>query len=147
MTLFGLLTYGSIRFAPTQWKTGMRLQHRYSRYFWWGSVHLDSDPLGERPELKPCVEESNADCDWDPQYISVHPGLLERALILTALPAFLVAIAFVRGLAHLGVNELLSFMFTMPLFTLAWFYAVGWLPDRWRYKRSLHRASAGQKPS
>ena len=41
------------------------------------------------------------------------PGLFERALVISALPSFLVALAVVRGLARLGISELQSFMFTM----------------------------------
>ena len=136
LVLFGLLTYGSMRMNE------MLQQHGLSRYFWWGSIRLDSDPLNKRPVSKPCVKEEQ-DCAGDTLYVQVTPGWIERALILSALPAFLLAIAAVRGLAHLGVSELLSFMFTMPLLTLAWFYTVGWLLDRWQYKRSLNRPSTG----
>lgn len=136
LILFGLLTYGSIRVNHD-----MRHGH-HSRYFWWGSVRLDSDPFNRHSTLEPCTWKVEGDCGWDPGYIWVTPGLLERALVFSALPAFLVAMAVVRGLARLGINELRSFMFTMPIFILAWFYTVGWLLDRWRYRRSLHRASA-----
>jgi hypothetical protein len=111
----------------------------YSRYFWWASVRLDSDPLRKR-SLSSCVEGSNADCDLHSQYIFVHPGLLEQTLILTAFPAFLIALTIVHGLAHFDVNEFLSFMLTMPALTIAWFYILGSLLDRWRYKRSLDQA-------
>ena len=135
LILFGLLTYGSIRVNHD-----MRQGH-HSRYFWWGSIRLDSDPLNRHSTLEPCTWKVEGDCGWDPGYIWVTPGLFERALVLSALPAFLVAMAVVRGLARLGINEFRSFMFAMPVFILAWFYAVGWLLDRWRYRRSLHRAS------
>ncbi len=79
----------------------------------------------------------------DPGYIWVTPGLFERALVLSALPVFLVAMAVVRGLARLGINELRGFMFTTPILILAWFYTVGWLLDRWRYRRSI-ASSIGQ---
>lgn len=88
----------------------VRQQHHHNRYFWWGSVRLDSDPLGKRPKSQPCVEDLDANCDEIPLYIWVHPGLLEKALILSALPALLLIITIVRGLAHLGISELLSFM-------------------------------------
>ena len=60
--------------------------------------------------------------------------------MLSALPAFVVGTAVVRGLAGLGVSEVWSFMIVMPLLILAWFYFVGWLTDRWVHKRSQRRA-------
>ena len=137
LILFGLLTYGSVRANRY-----LHTQHVYGRYFWWGSVRLDSDPLNQHPMLKPCEQETEESCTFDPEYIWVDPGLIERALTLSALPAFLLALAVVRGLAHFGISEWLSFMIAMPLLTIAWFYAVGWLLDRWRYKRFLRRSSA-----
>ena len=139
LALFALLTYGSM-----EMNREIHGQDRKGRYFWWGSVRLDSDPLNEHPTSKPCAQETQENCSFDPQYIFVTPGFIERALFLSALPALLVAIAVVRGAAHLGVSELLSFMIAMPLFTIAWFYAVGWFLDRWLHRRSLHRATAGR---
>jgi hypothetical protein len=145
MILFGLLTYDSVRVDSMRFNTNLR-QHHHNRYFWWGSVRLDSDPLNKRPRLEPCVEESDENCDaLEPEYIWVGPGWLERALTLSALPAFLLACAVAHGLAHFGISELLSFIFAMPLFTLAWFYSVGWLLDRWQFKRYSHRVSIGEQ--
>lgn len=131
--LFGLLTYGSLQVNR------MIHQDHYGRFFWWGSVRLDSDPLNKRPGTKPCAPITDEECVGEPQYIWVDPGWIERALTLSAFPAFLIGIPVVRGLSHMGVSELLSFMITMPLLILAWFYTVGWLLDRWQFKRSLHR--------
>jgi hypothetical protein len=147
VTLFGLLTYGSVRVNSMQFNSGSRGQQHHNRYFWWGSVRLDSDPLNKRPTLKPCVEETDTDCDWNPQYIWVDPGLVERALLFTGFPAFLLATAIARGLAHFGVSELLSFVPGMLILTVAWFYMLGWFLDRWRHKRSLHRESVARQPS
>jgi hypothetical protein len=132
LTLFGLLTYGSL---PRSDRNELRHHHRY---FWWGSVRLDSDPLGV---VKPCSPELEESCDFDPQYIWTNPGWIEIALTLTAFPALILATTVAHGLSHLGVSEVLSFIPAMSLGTLAWFYAVGWLLDRWRFKRSLRRAS------
>lgn len=141
LTLFGLMTYGSLgensrlnRFAGGR--------HDQTRYFWWGSVRLDSDPLNKRPRLNPCVDESNGNCIFDPEYVWVGPGLMERAFVLTALPAFLLEFVVIHGLARLGVSELQSFLFTMPLLTVVWFYVVGWLLDRWLHKRASGRTPA-----
>jgi len=91
--------------------------------------------------VKPCAQESDEDCGFDPEYIWVTPGWIEIALTLSAFPAFFLAITVAHGLAHLGVSELRSFMPAMLLGTVAWFYAVGWHLDRWRFNRSLRRAS------
>jgi hypothetical protein len=136
LIFFGLLTYASIQ------GIGEMRHGRHGRYFWWGSVRLDSDPLDKHPKLEPCTQRTNGDCAWEPLYIWVEPGLLENALVLSALPAVLLGRAVVFGLARLGVNELTTFMSTMPVLILAWFYGVGWLLDRWQHKRSLRRSSA-----
>jgi hypothetical protein len=136
LVLFGLLTYASIQ-------GNREMRHgRHGRYFWWGSVRLDSDTLDRHLTLEPCTQRPNGDCVWEPLYIWVEPGLLEKALVLSALPAFILGRTVVFGLARLGVNELTSFMFTMPVLILVWFYGVGWLLDRWQHKRSLRRSSA-----
>ncbi|HTM36142.1 MAG TPA: hypothetical protein VL156_05315 [Terriglobales bacterium] len=62
----------------------------------------------------------------------------------SALPAFVAAIAVARGLARVGVSELLSFMVAMPVLTVAWFYVVGWILDRWWYRRGWPRAFSPQ---
>ena len=113
----------------------------HGRYFWWGSVRLDSDPWNERQVSELCATGSEEGCSFDPEYIWVTPGWIEIALTLSAFPALILAVSMAHGLARLGISELLSFMLAMPLSTLAWFYGVGWLLDRWRFKRSLRRTS------
>src|SRR5579871_6089529 len=132
LTLFGLVTLGSMQMSSL-----VRNHHQHTRYFWWGTMRLDSDPLNRHSE--PCIDAVEGDCFLDPEYIWVTPGWAERALVLSAMPAMLLAIPIVRGLAHFGVSEFLSFMVTMPFLILAWFYAVGYLLDRWRWNRSLRR--------
>jgi hypothetical protein len=141
LCLWGLILFGLLTYASIQGNREMR-HGRHGRYFWWGSVRLDSDPLDKHPKLEPCTQRTNGDCAWEPLYIWVEPGLLENALVLSALPAVLLGRAVVFGLARLGVNELTTFMSTMPVLILAWFYGVGWLLDRWQHKRSLRRSSA-----
>lgn len=102
------------------------------QFFRWSTLPLDSDPLGRRSQSKdPCV-------DWDPMTdASPRPRPYEKLFMLFALPAFLVSTLIVFGLGgKFGVNEVLSFMVTMTLFTFIWFYFVGWLIDRWRFRRS-----------
>lgn len=136
MVLFGLLTYASVQ-------GNREMRHgRHGRYFWWGSVRLDSDPLEKHSTLEPCTQGHEGDCAWDPMYMWVDPGWLEKTLVISALPAFFLGAVFVRGLARLGVSELASFMSAMPVLIIAWFYVVGSLLDCWRHKRSLRRASA-----
>jgi len=57
---------------------------------------------------------------------------MEKALVLTAIPAFLVGLAIVRGFARLGVSQVTTFMTTMPVCITLWFYSAGWLFDRWK---------------
>jgi len=140
--LFAFLTYGSIR---TNRDLSRDLYHNHrSRYFWWGSVRLDSDPLNRYSMPEPCTWKVRGDCGWDPGYIWVRPGIFERALLASALPAFVAAIAVARGLARVGVSELLSFMVAMPVLTVAWFYVAGWILDRWWYRRGWPRAFSPQ---
>lgn len=140
LCLWGLVLFGLLTSASVHINRDMR-HGRQGRYFWWGSVRLDSDPSGRHSKLEPCTQQANGDCAWEPMYIWVEPGLLEKALVISALPAFLLGRAAVYGLSRLGVNELTSFMCMMPVLILLWFHAVGWLLDRWQHKRSLRRAS------
>jgi hypothetical protein len=52
-----------------------------------------------------------------------------------ALPAFLGTAGIVSGLARLDVSEITSFFVSMPFLTVAWFYFIGWMFDRWHGKR------------
>jgi high-affinity Fe2+/Pb2+ permease len=78
---------------------------------------------------------------FDPEYIWVTPGPLRRVLEITALPAFFFGFFLVAGLGKMGINQVLTFMISMPIFISAWFYLLGWLLDRWRFKRR-HRRTA-----
>lgn len=59
------------------------------------------------------------------------------ALMVSALPAIAVAKLIVAGLGCFGVNQIWSFMVSMPLLLSAWYFFLGWLVDRWKFKR-LH---------
>ena len=135
MTLFTALKYHAIRVNHENHR------HHASRYFWWGAARLDSDPMNRHPlkeaTARPCTEDAGDCVQWDPEYIWVTPGLMDKGLVFSALPAFLVGLAIVRGLAHLGVSEVATFMVAMPLCIALWFYSVGWLFDRRRYKRRI----------
>jgi high-affinity Fe2+/Pb2+ permease len=69
-------------------------------------------------------------------FIWVEPGWFAKSLMLSAFPAFVLGAVVVHGLGRLGISEVSSFMVLMPLLISAWFYFVGWLVDRWRFKRS-----------
>ena len=132
VTLFTALTYHAVRVNHEK-------RDHSGRYFWWGAARLDSVPMDRHPlkraTVRPCPENAGDCVEWDPEYIWVTPGLMQRALVLSALPAFIIGLAIVRGLGHLGVSEVATFMVVMPLCMGIWFYSVGWLLDRWRYKR------------
>ena len=132
VTLFTALTYHAVRVNHEK-------RDHSGRYFWWGAARLDSVPMDRHPlkraTVRPCPENAGDCVEWDPEYIWVTPGLMQRALVLSALPAFIIGLAIVRGFGHLGVSEVATFMVVMPLCMGIWFYSVGWLLDRWRYKR------------
>jgi hypothetical protein len=48
------------------------------------------------------------------------------------LPAFLASMIVTAALSRLGVSQVLTFMISTPTLLFAWYYFLGWLPDRWR---------------
>jgi hypothetical protein len=62
--------------------------------------------------------------------MGVEPGWLIKYLELAALPAFFLGAAIVSVLGRLGINQIWSFLISMPLLIFAWFYFVSWLIDR-----------------
>ena len=106
------------------------------KYYWWSSIRLDTDPLNKNPLVRPPCKSGEEDCGSEPNFIWVDPGYLTNSLMLLALPAFALETISVRGLAHLGINEVWSFMVLMPLYMLGWFYFLGRLVDnKWVRKR------------
>jgi len=109
------------------------------RYIFWSTIRLDSDPLNRHHQSpcansqQPCVDFDISDADgWG----RVRAGLPEKVLIVSALPAFLIGSLAVFGLGRIGVSEVTSFMFSMPLLICVWFYCVGVLVDLRAYRRS-----------
>ena len=127
LILFGAETYSSLR-LNRQLGTVPR------KYYYWSSIDLDSDPLN-RSSAYFRSRDSGAGT-WGFQTIWVDPGYLTKALMLSALPAFVVGVVVTSGLARLGVSEVWSFMVAMPASIVAWFYFVGWLFDRLFRRRS-----------
>ena len=60
LCLWGLLLFGLLTYASVQGNREMR-HGRHGRYFWWGSVRLDSDPLDKHPTLEPCTQGQEGD--------------------------------------------------------------------------------------
>ena len=117
--------------------------NRPTRYFYWASLRLDSDPLNRHPVpevVAPCKNGEENCVSWDPPYILVEPGWGEKVLLLSALPAFAISAGIVRILARLGISEVPTFFVSMPLLVFAWFYPIGWLLDRWRHKGNPSRS-------
>jgi len=124
LILFGEVSYGSFRF-------NRELGTTPRKFYFWSSIRLDSDPMNQRRKgAAPCKSE-NLGCAWEPNWIWIDSGYLDKALMLTALPAFAIGAIAVGGLAHLGISEVWTFAVAMPLLIFAWFYFVGWLIDRW----------------
>ena len=115
--------------------------HHQGAIFWCSSIRLDSDPLNKRTSsLNPICNKNpdgSVNCAvTEPMSICVYPGWLARTLFLTAFPAFLLGVAIVDGLGRVGVSQVWSFMLSMPLLISVWFHFMGWLLDRWLYRRS-----------
>ena len=103
------------------------------RSVWWSSLRLDSTPLSNSESAgKEGVENCQ---EWGPQSIVGHSGLLAKALILSAIPAFFLGQLIASELGRLGVSEVLTFMVLMPLLIGGWFYFLGRLIDSWGRKR------------
>jgi hypothetical protein len=108
------------------------IHHTPSRYFWWSSIRLDSNPLYKpAPVVKGCEGVENCS-SWDPENIWQTPGTLAKFLMFSAFPAFLVCALSLFGLRRFGINEFWSFMVWMPVLLLAWYYFLGWMIDGFR---------------
>jgi hypothetical protein len=127
LPLVGLLLFAGVTYYST------RLHHASSRYFWWSSIPLDSTPLSKSESA--CKEGVENCQEWGPQSIVVHSGLLPKALILSAIPAFFLGSLITAEFGRLGVSEVLTFMVSMPLLIGTWFFLLGWLIDSWGRKR------------
>lgn len=109
-----------------------------SRYFWWSSIRLDSDPLNRHPRVAlPCKNGAGNCIEWDWALVDmwVDPGWLTRGLMVSALPAFAIGAFIVGGLGRLGINQIWSFVIFVPILIFTWHYFIGWLIDRWIFKR------------
>jgi hypothetical protein len=130
--LFLTITYQSIL-------ANHGLHHGTTRYFWWSSIRLNSDPLNKRSILSrigPSTTEAREWQEYWPETRWVDAGLMTEFFVVLDLPAFTLTMGIVKGLSRLGVSEVLSLMLSLPLLTLTWFYYVGKLMDHWKGRRS-----------
>jgi hypothetical protein len=141
LPVFGLMLFGGV--TRNSFHLNREIQRTPYRYFWWSSTRLDSDPLNRHPLAAESCKDSSEKClDWTPVFIWVEPGWFAKSLMLSAFPAFVFGAVVVHGLGRLGISEVSSFMVVMPLLISAWFCFVGWLVDRWRFKRSRRSAAS-----
>ena len=134
--IFGTATYHSLH-------TQRELDRTPGKYFWWSSIRLDSDPAnkrGKNTNARKDVQDNFG--TWELRDRWVYPSLVERFLMASALPAFIIAALTVSGLATLGVSEVSSFMLVMPVLIFAWYCFIGWLLDGW-----IHRWSRRSTPA
>ena len=138
---------GLLLFAAVTIRSASLNEHDEShpqKYFWWSSLRLDTDPLNQHPIAPvqaPCPEGKANCAGWELRERWVTPALVDRALVLSALPAFLAGSAIVAGLSKLGVDEVLTFMVSMPILIFAWYFSVGWLLERWSLRRQQRKSS------
>jgi hypothetical protein len=128
LPILGLILFSAESFHSLQMNRRLRVSPQ--RYYYWSSLPLDSYPLSRHPSQ---TSPSNG---WQVRSVWIDPGYVTQALMLSALPAFAFGALIVSALAHLGVSEVLSFTFAMPLLIFGWFYFVGGYIDQWIRKRS-----------
>lgn len=132
----GLLLFAAVSYRSMD--INRHEQDAPPKFYWWSSLRLDSDPLNKNPVLakpKPCGNEKQNCASWEVRPFWVEPAFVDRLLVYSALPAFLAGAAIVISLSKLGIDEVLTFMVSMPILLFAWYYFVGWLIERWTYRR------------
>lgn len=137
MPVVGLLLFSGETYESVRMNLRVNRSDHFTspRYFYWANIPLDSDPLGkDRPGTLPCQNAAENCAIWNVPLLIVDPGYLTKAVMLSGFPAFLLGRAVVSGLGSLGVNQIWSFMISMPLLLFSWYYFVGWLLDRFRFK-------------
>jgi hypothetical protein len=131
LLLFATETYDSVR-------QNRNFRKSQDQYFYWSNIRLDTDPLNmpRHSHIDPTKEDSTQESiGWDPQNVIVEPGPISKILVLSAIPAFAMGALVIAGLSRFGVNQLATFMVEMPVLLFAWYFFIGWLLDRRRYKR------------
>ena len=131
LPLFGLLLFSFESWESFHWN---REYHHSGRYFYWGSIRLDRDPLNVHPtpsaNAKPC-EATPGDCtDVEVGSWVFEPSWLQQIFVFSALPAFLLEGAIFIAAKHFGMSQVPIFMGTLPPLIVPWYYFLGWTGDR-----------------
>jgi hypothetical protein len=130
---------GLILFAAVSYRSMPLNEHEQEvprKYYWWSSLRLDSDPLNRNPDLAaPCANEKQNCSNGEFPNMKIGPLWLDRFLIVSALPAFLFEAVLVVVLSKLGLDEVRTFMVSMPILLFAWYYFAGWLIEWWSVRR------------
>lgn len=126
-------TMGLLLFALEAWESNRdsRIRPSPSRYSWWASIRLDSDPLNRDSRSR---EGGENGARWNGPHKIVDPGYLANASFFSGLPAFLASMVLTAALSRLGVSQIWTFMISTPVLLFAWYYFLGWLLDRWGKK-------------
>ena len=134
LALFLLGAYDGLRITREIYRNGP------ARYLYWGSVRLDSDPHSRHavPRTVGSAESmQEADFESQPGYILMEPGVIEKAFVLSALPAFAASAGLLALLTREGLSQVATFYVTTPLLIVCWFYFLGRLIDRWRERWAI----------
>jgi hypothetical protein len=130
--LLGIAVFAMVTFRS--FRVDREIHRTPSRYFWWSSIRLDSNPLNKpAPVAKGCGGVENCS-SWDLQNVWVSPGVLAKFLMLSAFPAFIVGALTLSILSRFGISEFWTFMISMPLLLFGWYYLLGWMVDRFSNK-------------
>jgi hypothetical protein len=86
----------------------------------------------EPPKVPKARQADGEEVGWDPQSITVDLGPLQKLLIVTGLPAFLLSVPLIHVFDRFGANELTVFLSSTAVGLGIWYWFVGWLIDsRW----------------
>ncbi len=143
MPVFGVILFAAVSYHS--YETERISRKHASKYFYWSLIRLDSDPANKRDRfVRPCEAGKENCVSWDLTIADtwVDPSLLDKTLMVSALPAFLVGMFLVTVFGRLGISQVASFMVLMPVLICAWYYLIGWLLDRWVSRRS-HSSTSG----
>jgi len=131
LSVVGLILFSWVSYNA--WNANRHPHIASSRYFWWASLRLDTDSTNSRGSK---WDFSNDDSGWGHADVWIDPGWVARLLVLSALPVFLISAVAITGLGMIGISQLSSFMSLTPTLIVGWYYFIGWLLDRWSFKRS-----------
>jgi hypothetical protein len=117
LLLFGFINCASYLKEKHESKPGPR------KYSWWWGIRLDRRPL----EIEPPKTSQEG---WEPQYILIELGPLQKLVILTGFPAFLLSVPLIHALDSFGADQLIVFLTITALGLAVWYWFLGWLIDR-----------------